>query len=77
MSPLRTKSITHPFPFVFAASTCGIGLASGLTLHLQRGQVWDASDAVVKEHEGLFSDEPLELCRSTPPTTLGELRGVS
>jgi hypothetical protein len=76
MSPLRTKSITHPFQYVFCTSTCGVGTKDGLTIHLQRGQVWDAEDAVVTEHQSLFSDSPLEVCRSTPPTTIGELRGI-
>jgi hypothetical protein len=47
-----------------------------LTIHLQRGQVWDASDAVVLAHESLFQDTPLEVCRTAPPTTIGELRGT-
>ena len=77
MPLLHSKPIVHPNAYVFCTSTCGVGISGGMTLHLQRGQVWLATDAVVKEHEGLFSDEPLELCRSTPPETIGELRGVS
>jgi hypothetical protein len=77
MPLLRSKTIVRPLSYCFATSTCGVGTADGLTVHLQRGQVWASDDAVVLEHQSLFSDEPLELCRSTPPTTLGELRGVS
>jgi hypothetical protein len=75
MSPLRSKSTVHPNAYVFCRSTCGVG-AGGLTIHLQRGQVWDASDAVVLAHESLFQDTPLEVCRTAPPTTIGELRGT-
>jgi hypothetical protein len=77
MSPLlKSKPVQHPNAYVFCTSTCGIGLENGLTLHLQRGQVWDPEDDVVLEHQSLFSDTPLEVCRSTPPTTIGELRGT-
>jgi hypothetical protein len=53
---------------VFCIVDCATGLADGLTLHLRRGQVWAADDAAVTEHwaDGLFADEPAELCRSTP-----------
>jgi hypothetical protein len=48
-----------------------------LVIHLQLGQTWASDDDVVVEHEGtgLFSDEPVVLCRSTPPETIGEWRG--
>jgi hypothetical protein len=53
---------------VFATADCGTGLSNGLSLHLRRGQVWAADDPLVieKEGQGLFSDEPPELCRTTP-----------
>jgi len=75
--PLLHKPVVHKHPYVFATADCSTGTRDGLTVHLQLGQVWDATDPVVTEHEGtgLFSDEPLILCRTTPPTTLGELRG--
>jgi hypothetical protein len=77
---LRTsKPVQHKYPFVFAAATCGTGLANGLNVHLFKGSVWAASDPVVTEHEGqgLFVDEPPEdmLCRTTPdPARLGGAR---
>jgi hypothetical protein len=78
MSPLlHSKPVVHKYGFVFATSNCSTGLKSGLVLHLQLGQTWASDDPVVVEHEGtgLFSDEPVILCRSTPPETLGELYG--
>ncbi len=72
----RTK---HKYPFVFASSNCSAATAEGLTVHLQVGQCWAADDPIVvaHEHDGLFADEPPLLCRSTPPETLGELRGIA
>jgi hypothetical protein len=77
MPLLNRKPVTHKYPFVFATGNCSTGLKSGLVIHLQLGQTWDATDDVVVEHEGtgLFADEPPILCRSTPPETLGELFG--
>jgi hypothetical protein len=77
MPLLRSKPVVHPHPYVFATGNCSTGTRDGLTVHLQLGQVWDATDPVVTEHEGtgLFADEPPILCRSTPPETLGELYG--
>jgi hypothetical protein len=64
---------------VWATGNVSTGLKSGLVVHLQLGQTWASDDPVVTEHEGtgLFADEPPLLLRTTPPTTLGELRGVS
>jgi hypothetical protein len=77
MPLLHSKPVQHKYPFVFATGNVSTGLRSGLVVHLQLGQTWSADDPVVTEHEGtgLFSDEPLVLCRTTPPETLGEWRG--
>jgi hypothetical protein len=37
--------------------------------------VWASDDPLVIHRQDLFSDTPPELCRTTPPTTVGELRG--
>ena len=68
MSLLHAKPVQHKYPFVFATTDCSTGTPSGLTVHLRRGQCWTADDEVVTshEHDGLFSDEPTMLCRSTP-----------
>ena len=74
----RPKPVVHPRPYVFATADCGTGLANGLTVHLRRGQVWAADDPLVieKAGQGLFSDEPPELCRTTPdPVRLEEASG--
>ena len=75
MPLLRTKPIVRPFPYVFAVSTCATGTADGLLIHLSRGSVWASDDPLVIHRQDLFSDTPPELCRTTPPTTVGELRG--
>ena len=71
MPLLRNKPVTHPYPFVFCTSTCATGTRDGLTVHLYRNDVWAADDPVVLEHshDGLFSDEPPQLIRSTPDPT--------
>jgi hypothetical protein len=76
--PLLHKPIVHKYPFVFATGNVSTGTRDGLVVHLQLMQVWSADDPVVVEHEGsgLFSDDPPLLCRTTPPTNLGELRGI-
>jgi hypothetical protein len=63
---LRTK--TTKYPFVWATADVATGIKSGLTVHLRRLQCWSADDPVVQEHlhDGLFSEDPPELCRSTP-----------
>jgi hypothetical protein len=69
MPPFRSpKPVTHPYPFVFCTSTCATGTRDGLTVHLYRNDVWASDDPVVLEHshDGLFSDEPPQLIRSTP-----------
>jgi hypothetical protein len=71
MPPFRSnKPTAHKYSFVFAAADCGTGTRDGLTVHLRKGQIWDATDPVVLEHshDGLFVDEPLAdmICRSTP-----------
>jgi hypothetical protein len=65
---LRSKPVQHLYPFVFAVADVGTGTRDGLTVHLRRGQCWDATDPVVTEHEndGLFSDSPPELCSTRP-----------
>src|ERR1019366_3780576 len=76
MPPFRsTKPVVHPRPYVFATADCGTGLANGLSVHLRRGQVWASDDPLVieKEGQGLFSDEPPELCRTTPDVARQEV----
>ena len=75
MSPLLHKPITRPNPYVFALSTCATGTEDGLLIHLSRGSVWASDDPLVVHRPELFADTPPELCRTTPPTTVGELRG--
>jgi hypothetical protein len=75
MPLVRSKPVVHPHAYCFATSTCGVGLKDGLTIHLSRGSVWASDDPLVIQHEELFSDTPPQLCRTTPPTTIGELRG--
>jgi hypothetical protein len=77
MPLLRSKSTVRPFPYVFAVSTLGVGLENGMVIHLVRGSVWASDDPLVVQRPELFADAPFELCRTTPPTTLGELRVVS
>jgi hypothetical protein len=66
--PLLHKPVQHKYPFVFATGDVATGTPDGLTVHLRRNQCWAADDPVVKahEHDGLFSDDPPELIRSTP-----------
>jgi hypothetical protein len=77
MPLLKSKPVTHKYPFVFATSNVSTGTRDGLVVPLQLMQVWSADDPVVTEHEGtgLFSDDPPLLCRTTKPETLGELYG--
>jgi hypothetical protein len=60
---------------VFCVADVGTGIASGLSIHLRRGQCWAADDPVVTEHwdDGLFADEPPEVCRSTPDPRIEDI----
>ena len=75
MPLLRSKPVVRPYPYCFAVSTCATGTADGLLIHLSRGSVWASDDPLVVHRPELFADEPPELCRTTAPTTVGELRG--
>jgi hypothetical protein len=75
MSPLRTKHIEHKFRYCFAASTLGVGMENGMVIHLVRDAVWASDDPLVIQRPELFVDEPTLVCRTTAPTTVGELRG--
>ena len=75
MPLLRSKPVVRPYPYCFAVSTCATGTADGLLIHLSRGSVWASDDPLLVHRPELFADEPPELCRTTAPTTVGELRG--
>jgi hypothetical protein len=62
-------------PYCFAASTLGVGMENGMVIHLVRDAVWASDDPLVIQRPELFVDEPTQVCRTTAPTTVGELRG--
>jgi hypothetical protein len=67
--PFRTpKTPQWPHEYVFALSTCATGTTDGLTVHLTRGQVWRATDPIVRDRSWLFVGEPPDdmLCSTLP-----------
>ena len=66
--------------YVFVKDSTSIGAGSNMLL-LARGDVWPASDPLVRDHPELFTEHPPILRRSAPPVEQatagpGERRGV-
>jgi len=72
------KTQTSTKSYVFANDTCSTATSAGLIIHLRRGQVWDASDVLVKERPWHFIDEPAEdmLIRTTSDTLAASQRAT-
>jgi hypothetical protein len=59
--------------YVFANDTCSTATSDGLIVRLQRGQVWDANDILVRERPHHFVAEPApDMIIRTTSETLGE-----
>jgi hypothetical protein len=52
------KTQQNTTSYVFADDTCSTATSDGLIVRLQRGQIWDASDILVKERPHHFVSEP-------------------
>ena len=72
MPLLRTKTVTWPHPYCFAAWTGSSGLANGLTFRMRVGDIFASDDPAVIEHPDFFlAEPPPELWIRTTPDPAG------